>query len=1200
MRKLALLPAVRVERRLLLSFAFLFFMCCSTGTFAQVSKSPLEHRISFKVENATVTQSLKKLHDLTGINFSYRPEDLDDLPRVSLNLSDVTTRAIIEKLLEGSNMQYVESAGGNILVMQKPKKKAPVKGDRWVDLKGKVVDQKGNPLPRVSIVNAEHKQGITSNERGEFSLSVALGTVLNFSFAGMKSYNYTVKDDKFAVIKMDTSPVVMQEFVVTGYQTINKRLVTGAVTVLKPEQFLVPGVNSVDQLLQGKVPGMMTTFSSGSPSASPRIRIRGTSTILGNASPLWVVDGVPKDEPVQLSNQDINSALKEAQEENFNIIGSAIKGVNPNDIESITVLKDAAATSIYGVRAANGVIVIKTKRGKAGPLRISYSGTMGFTQRLSYNRMNLMNSKERIEVSKENLANGVYYRRAPFESSYEGLYAKLGRREIDQDQFNEAVKQLETNNTDWLRLLTRNAFNHNHYVSFSGGGNKTTVHASLSFNDARGSFLRDDVKEYNGRVNLNTQISSKVNMAINLSGNVRTVDKFYKVNPQDYALLTNRTIRPDEFYPADITTVARDNRGTPNSNIITYNIFNEMASSSQKTTNQDFNFNVALNYRIIPNLTYEGNFYASSGAVTGMSYMTDRSNYIARIRGYDFGAYPAGDDVQKRSNLPYGGLAYPTNNSSLSYGLVNQLSYNKTLRDGADQLTVTLMQEVRSAKFDEMTSEEPGYYPERGNSYYSDYYNAGGGAVPTAKKHSVISTNSLFNTIGWSLTGAYSFNAGKYVFNGNIRTDGSNRFGQYSNQRFLPVWSVGFNWDVLAEKWLTNAKWIEQFNVRATYGTQGTVVSQVGPSLIASYPSSPVDPLTDEFVLFLKSLPYPDLRWEKTTTWNIGVDWTFFRGRFTLSSNYYVRKTKDVLLGRQIPQENGVGQMFMNYGTLENNGIELGITVTPVKNKNFSWTQGFNFTRNLDKLQKVESPNTYKDYFDGKGKVSLPGMPYSAFFSYAFAGLDPQYGIPTFAFDKSGVIDPKNPATFLTYSGRRDPIVEFGSSTSIRYKAFSLMATFSVRLGNMVRLNPLYVSDGTTGAPPPEMNLSKVLVNRWRKPGDEQFTNIPSFSNWSSITGEITLPNGTKASPYSMYDLSDIRVVPGDFLRCNNIQLSYAISPKLIKKLGAQGMTLMGSVTNPFKITDRRLKGQDPETPNVGGVALPITPIYRMTFGIDF
>ncbi|NML21633.1 SusC/RagA family TonB-linked outer membrane protein [Pseudoflavitalea sp. G-6-1-2] len=1198
MRKLALLPAVRVERRLLLSFAFLFFMCCSTGTFGQVSKSPLEHKISFKVENATVTQSLKKLHDVTGINFSYRPEDLDDLPRVTLNLSDATTRAIIEKLLEGSNLQYVESAGGNILVMQKPKKKAPVKGDRWVDLNGKVVDQKGNPMPRVSIVNSAYQQGTTTNDKGEFNLSVALGSVLNFSFAGMKSYNYTVKDDKFAVIKMDTSPVVMQEFVVTGYQSINKRMVTGAVTVLTPEKFLVPGVATVDQMLQGKVPGMMTTFNSGSPSATPKIRIRGTSTILGNASPLWVVDGIPKEDPVNLSPLEVNNALRAAQDANFSMVGNAISGINPNDIESITVLKDGAAASIYGVRAANGVIVVKTKRGKAGPLNVGYVSSFGFTGRPHYSKLNLMNSKERVEVSKENLENGIYYASPPFENSYEGAYAKLSRREITQDEFAALVSKLETNNTDWFKLLAANKLNTNHSIAISGGSTKGTFRASINYGSNNGAMKGDEMQNFGASMNVFAPLGTKVTANVIMNANIRKNKGFYQLNPLDYATKMNRTLLPDEFYPAEISTVQSDNLNSVPGNVIHYNFLNEKANTSSASTRSDLSLTANLSYRILPNLTLDGAYNIGSNSVHEMSYATDRSYYIARVRGYDFGAYPAGHDYQKRSRLPYGGIAYPGENNLFSYLIRHALRYDIGLFEGRHHLILSAYQELRSTKIEGMRSQEPGYYPDRGNTFYSDYYSAGGGAVATAIKHTVARTSTLDNNT--SLFGSLEYTIGrKYAFSSSIRNDGNNRFGQYSNAKFLPVLSFGARWNISEEKFLEKALWLNNLGFRASYGTQGNVVKAVGPNLIASYPTSPIDGLTEEFILGLKSLPYPDLRWEKTRTWNFGFDLSMFNNRINVVASYYSKLTVDMLLERAIPFEYGIGSMYVNYGRMSNIGMELGVSVVPVRTKDFEWTQDFSFSRNINKLTESDSPNKPNDYLMGTAVV--PGMAYSSFYSYKFTGLDPQHGYPLIYVKKGpDGQDDLDPLSYLVYSGRKDPIVEFGTSTSLRYKQFSVTALFVVKLGNKVRLTQLYSQNKLAGAPPAEVNLSRELKYRWRKPGDEKTTTIPSFSNWYQYTGEVSLPNGQRVSPYQLYDLSDLRLADGSFLRCGGINVGWNVPQKILKTLGFQMMSINGSVSNPFYIGDKKLNGQDPEQDGPGATALPIVPSYNLGFNITF
>lgn len=1196
MRNFVLLAAFRQAAPKIAMRCAVLLLFFSTSLMAQQPRA-LDKKISFKVDNSPLSEALRKFKELTGVHMTFNQDDVKQQPNVTVNLSNRTGRDILEKILSGSNLLFVEGTAGNVLIVQKKDKKESTRGEKYFDVNGQVVDQNNNPLSQATIMLMPEKKGYSADNKGMFNLTAKENDVLVFSYLGMKSSEVTIKKDGFIKVALDTAPAVMTEYVVTGYQVVDKRMLTGSAVVLTPDKFITAGAASVDQMLQGKVPGMAVTFNSGSPSATPKIRIRGTSTVIGNAAPLWVVDGIVRTDPVNLNPLQVNALLSGAQESNFSMAGNAISGINPYDIESITFLKDAAATSIYGVQAANGVIVVKTKRGKPGPATVSYNVDLGFTARPNYNRLYLMNSKERIETSKELIGKGIYYSNFLFTVGYEQLYNQLTSRQITQEEFSQKVGQLETMNTDWFDLLAQNAFNHTHSVSISGGSGKSVFYSSLSYNDAKGSFKGDDVKRYTGRMNMESQINSRLTVSLMLDASYRKANGFFKVNPYDYALQASRAISADSFYVAQIATGDRNTRGAGNP--LRYNIFNELSQTGSSSTTQSASLIANITYKLWKGLSFQGSYSYALSNYTNFSYITARSYAAGVIRQYDYNAYKPGDNWFEFSGLPYGGLAYPSNLNSTGLQLRNQLNYNLNLFGGRDQFTAMVTQEIRSDKTNGQSSSEPGYYPERGNTYYTDWYNTRT-RTETVAKHYVEPTNTINNVLSWLGNISYRLNR-KYTISANIRSDGSNRFGQYSNQKFLPNWSVGARWDLSSEKWFDKVQWIEQLAIRGSYGTQGTVVSQVSPQLIASYPRNPVDPGTGEFILDLKSLPYPDLRWEKTKSWNIGADITLLKGRVVIAADAYYRKTTDLLLSREIPQEYGVAVMYMNAGDVSNAGWDANLTVVPVKSRKFEWTQSFVYGMNYNKIVESGVVNNLISYINGGATV--PGKPIGSFYSYAFTGLSSVNGVPMYDFmEKEAGFKKTDPSTWLQYSGRIDPVVDFSTSSTLRYKAFTLNAIFVLKLGFQRRLNPLYPNQAGYIAPPPDMNLSRELANRWRQPGDEAYTNIPGYANViaSAFLPGVMVGTVPASSPYALYDNSSIRVVNGDFLRCTNLNLAYSLPRNAISRIGAKGMDLRISVNNPFIITNKAFRGQDPETSNIGSRSLPITASWYMSINVTF
>ncbi|MBO9631852.1 MAG: SusC/RagA family TonB-linked outer membrane protein [Chitinophagaceae bacterium] len=1197
MRIFELLPAcLRVRGPVMRAVLSLLLIFSTLVLSAQLVNRALDKKITYKVSNVTLAEALRKLKELCGVHITFNQEDVNKETGITVSATDKVAREVLDKILANSALMYAEGTEGNILLVPKKNKKESPRAGKFFNVNGQVIDPNGNPLSNASIMVMPEKRGLSTDNNGMFNLVAKENDVLVFSYLGMKPSERTIKKDIFLKVALDTAPVVMTEYVVTGYQKIDKRMLTGAVTVLKSEDFMQPGVASVAQMLQGKVPGMTTVFNSGSPSATPKIRIRGTSTILGNAAPLWVVDDIIREDNVNLNPLQLNAALSEAANSNFAIVGNAISGVNPNDIESITVLKDAAATSVYGVRAANGVIVVKTKRGKAGPTNYSYSGTFGLTNRPNYNKMYLMNSQERVAFSREMINDGIYYAATPIPVSYEGLVEKLNNREITQDEFAAKVKDLEYMNTDWLKLLGRNAFNQNHSIGVSGGTGKTAYYFSVGYNSNKGAMKGDDLELYSARANIDIIPSTKFRASFGLDASYRKAEGFFGVNPLDYALRTSRAISPDDFYRK--STAGLSVNGVIKRFDLHYNILNELAQTGSNNNSSAANLTASWNYRPLRGLNISGAYGLNAGSNTAFSFQTDRSYAVAQYRMYDFGAFDKSSPEFAVSPYQYGGVAYPSNSNMVSFTARTQASYDLLLFGSRDQFNVNLVQEVRSTKMDGISSVEIGYFPDRGNTYFSDFKPSG-----VAPRHTIISTNTLENFMSW--LGMISYRLmGKYTFYGNIRTDGSNRFGQYSNQKFLPNWSLSARWDVMNEGWFKQLKWLTQLSVRGSYGSQGNVVNQVGPNLIATYPTMPFDPRSGESVLSLKSLPYPELRWEKSKSLNIGVDASFLEGRINMVFNYWNKKTSDLLTARKIGHEYGIDEMYMNYGSMENHGWDFSLSLTPVRTRDFEWSQSFNAGYTKNKVQNADSRFTYVDYLTGRAVVL--GRPLESFYSFPFVGLSAVNGIPLYDFgkNKAGYAE-DNPATWLVYSGPSDPTVEIGSTTSMRYKRFSLSASFVLKMGNKKRLNQLFTSGNSSATVPgPESNLTREYLDRWKQPGDELKTNIPAFVNRPAAGWDRDKPyvlnSSLMDSPYYLYDLSTARLVSGNFFRCTFLSVSYVFPDRSLLKFGIKRMNLSGNVSNPFMITNKAFRGQDPETTNLGSYALPITQNFSLGLGIDF
>lgn len=425
--------------------------------------------------------------------------------------------------------------------------------NKTLKVTGTVYDESGITLPSVTItVKGQKGVGVLSDNDGKFTISVPEGATLVFSFVGMKSQEVIVnaKQIPYKVILQEDSKS-LEEVVVTGYQTLKKHEVVGSTYTVKGDDVRIAGINRIDAALQGMIPGVSITIPSGLIGSAPQVRVRGTSTVIGNASPVWVIDGIIQEDPLPfagaqlndiLSSGDLNSAMA-------SISGSSISGLNPDDIESITFLKDASTTAIYGVKAANGVIVITTKRGSNtdGRINVNFRTDISMTPRRTYAQTDQMNSADRIALSKEIIESGVPFSKFPQHVGYEGAYLQLINKEISMNEFNQKVTQMEKQNTNWLKLLSRNAVSQNYSLSLSGGNDKLNFYGSVGFNKSLSSYKGNDQSNKTINFSVDAKLRDNLRTKFQFSASQSETDAYYTgVNPEDYALNTSRIIAPNE------------------------------------------------------------------------------------------------------------------------------------------------------------------------------------------------------------------------------------------------------------------------------------------------------------------------------------------------------------------------------------------------------------------------------------------------------------------------------------------------------------------------------------------------------------------------------------------------------------------------------------------------------------------------------
>ncbi|RZK68156.1 MAG: SusC/RagA family TonB-linked outer membrane protein [Pedobacter sp.] len=1132
---------------------------------------------------------------------------MDKNPRVTVSLKNKSLNIVLITLLKGTDITFVIDKDVVILKTKAVSSSGgPSLSQKKIRLTGKITDDKNNAMPGVSIQEVGQQNTTSTDGNGNYVLLVNDNSSIRYQYIGYKPSIKAVNTSSEVLVynvKLEESTQGLEDIVVTGYQNIAKRDFVGAISSVKMEDIKVAGVNQIDKLLQGQLPGVSVSNSSGLVGSRPKVRVRGTSTLLGNQEPVWVVDGIIQEDPIPFDYQQLNSLTPGTSDDAIkNLVGSTVAFLNVDDIQDITVLKDAASTAIYGVKAANGVIVITTKKGKVGKASINYSTNITTSQKPNYGQFNLMNSKERIDVSREIYARGLQFGTTPDPISYEGLSTDLFDKKITQEQFVAGVNKLETNNTDWFDILFQTPISQTHSISLSGGSDRTTYYASIGVLSDKGNTKGNEQNRYTASVNVNTSLSDNLKIGFKLNGAKSKTEGFYNVNPFNYAYNASRSI---PLYNEDGSLYAYVAPNVGTSGAYRYNVLNELAQTDNTNKLTSINFAGNLEYKFLKDFTFQSLLGFGYNQTIGETYATERSNYIAQKRQYEFGTALPGSIAYVSSPLPVGGEynGYTMNNQTVTFR--NNIAYAKRFRNGKDGFNVMAGQEIRSSKYDGIRQKNYGYLPDRGKSFAqlpATTTNTIGTYANTLLNEMIpIVTDRISNYVSYFGTATYNFDQ-KYVVNANIRTDASNRFGQYSNHRFLPIWSIGGKWNIAEEHWFDHLTWMNQISARVSYGFQGNVAENFSPDLIAQIPSgaSSVNPISGDPALTIKSLAYKDLRWERNKTLNLGLDLSFFNNRVSATFDYFNKKGYDIIVQKPIPLEYGLTTMPINAGDVTNNGYEVSVNVAPIRTKNFDWSIGFNTSQVSNNVISAGAISLTDWKTAVSGGLYKPGFASTSIWSFDFAGLDPQTGKPLF----TGLDVSKNPdaATDVTkalvYSGQLDPKFTGGLSNNFRYKSFTLNAFLYISTGNVKRLPALYPNArDAQSAPYPFQNLSAELNNRWRKPGDEAFTTIPSLPNANALALPTILVPGSSAPAFShqLYDYSNERVVDASFVRLRNLAFGYVVPNNQIKKLGLKSAQIQATVTNLFYIADKRLNGTDPE---VNGNSLPIPRTYSLSLNI--
>lgn len=992
---------------------------------------------------------------------------------------------------------------------------------------GKVTDDGGLPVSSASVIVKGTRNGTVTKADGTFSISVRSNAkTLVISSINFDSREIAISSGSVFDVTMTKSDKPMSEVVIVAYGTQKRAEMTGSVGTVKGAEIENQPFTSIDKALQGQVAGLQSVAFSGQPGAAQQIRIRGISSITAGNNPLWVIDGV-------IINAGTNGDLSR-QTTTANVLST----INPNDIESISVLKDAGSASIYGSRAANGVILVTTKKGRAGKTKIRLDMEIGQSD-IAYENGRYMplNAAEYIAITTEGLVNaGV----AP--ATITATMAARG-----------ATSGIDFN---WRDAATQKGTQQQFNASASGGNERTTFFMSGGYFQQEGTAIASWLKRYNGAVRVSNKATDK--LTLNLNANAGFVRQF---TPLAGGAFGNPILSSFFVLP---TRSAYKTDGTPNiltSEFPTSSLFNTIAlAKMDKRYLKELAIRGSASgeYMIIRNLKFK-----SAYGVDLLVLEEDQYNNPL----YGDGAVLAPGSPTFNPGVTYNagtsGRAISAYTRYFTWTWTNTLDYHyDILKSGDLFFNVLAGYEAQLSKNYFTTLQARGF--SLSPLLYLQYPSSG--ATPTTTT-GAISDYSFASSFG--IADIHFRN--KYILSGSFRRDGSSRFSEH--HKYGNFWSIGASWNVEKESFMQNVKFIEVLKLRASYGVNGN-------ANIGNYDQYPLYGFTATYNSAPGSIPsnvgYPNLTWELNKPLNIGIDIAALKSRVNLIFDWYKRRSEDLLLAVTLPPTTGFNFQTKNIGVMENKGIEITLIGTPIQTKDLTWTVNCNYARNKNKVISLPDHAPIIGTF-----IIKEGLDVQSFYARVYAGVDAANGDPLWYLDSTRTTKTNaySTAQRVPY-GSASPKYFGAISTTVNYKGIVLDVQFNYSGGNLLQDTwaSYYLGAGFNAG----FNKVNRVLNRWQKPGD--ITDIPKY-----------IEGGNK----SFHSFSTVYLAKGDFVRLRNLQIGYNLSSKLLSKLKISSLFIYGRGTNLWTHVKDKNLGFDPEEGVSSQTNLDVSIPKTFTFGIN-
>ncbi|GGH64898.1 TonB-linked SusC/RagA family outer membrane protein [Filimonas zeae] len=1139
----------------------LLFVCLQ-----QVSARGYAQKVTLSAKQIPLTQAFNSIKAQTGYSFFWDQQLLDKAPLITVAVKDAPLTVALDKCLNGLNLSY--EIKGNIVLI-KERKAAGATDDNYTPLQaapadyvisGKVADREGKPLEGATVILNPLDWKVQTNAKGEFSFKgvpdgryKVEATYVGYNMG--RAYANPANNNAPITITLQPTEQEQEEVVLsTGYQRLKKNSVTGSFAVVTAKDIEQTPSPNIMERLEGKVPGVQFDVRNN------KITVRGISTFgTGNSpAPLIVIDGFPyidqkltNIQATNFSSGPTSGSINPTSPPQPTYSGNSIlSSFNPSDIESITFLKDAAAAAIWGAQAANGVIVVETKKGrKNAPTSVSLNATYSASAPAKLSNLNAMSTTDYVNLERELFDKNFYfdaatnYRYAAQSEAVEIMY-RAKRGEITADQREAALAEISgRSNYDQIRdYLLQSVTAQQYNLAVSGGNANGSYHISGNYSRNRPVYKSNYGENYflnsntsnnflNNRLTLNTGLNYTYYKSVMNTAALGALSAGrLGLSPYDMLVDANgNTIQRGLSFTRRVS----DSLTRLGHLSWTYNPVDELNYNNTTLTKTALRANVSLTGKITDwlNLQLAGQLQRN---IEDQVNLQDLQSLATRELVNTGTVITNGRAV---NNVPKGGIYKTSNSSGEDYSMRAQLNFNKGWGGGKHQLTALAATEIRQLK-------STGYKQTRF------------GYDPITSSSATINPTVPYTTMyGYTATLGYSDNAvykvrqrylsylsnATYSYLGRYHATASARFEDYSmlgvrrSQRGTPLWSAGLRWDIAREDFMKDVKWVNNLSVRASTGTGGVIPRDAIAFTVVTLSN---DSYTSVPMASINGFANPTLTWQTVKNYNAGIDADLFNSRLAITFDIYRKKSYNIFTRFNFNSTYGFNDISYNTADMSNHGYEFSVTGQVIRRKNWQFISSFNLAYSTNEI----TDNRYPLNTTGAATTTQlrTGQPVDGLYTYRWAGLN-NLGQPQIYNSKDAVINsagfPTTYAADMIYVGRTTPKVFGGFTNTLQYKSWSLSARMAYYMGYKFLKNEIFNGSYPTSTQlSGRLSTSRALANRWRQPGDEAITNVPGISNANSKTVE-------------WYNLSDISVADGSHIRLQQVTLGYAMPSSMLKKM---------------------------------------------------